>query len=756
MVAPGLQAPEAQVGRLDVLAYGGEAKHFIYGQKDAQQRADELRNMRGKVGGRETWRAVVNMKENEAKFRGDSARFAAQFGGGEAKIDSNKEPPEIKLPATPELSAIHIEARALIEKNAQILTYLEVLRAPSGERDNVIGVLKKSRIELDTVTKFSELRKIALDAILENKDFQKMYPEIVNTQATWGAASPEVAKRQLIEDVLAKDDRFQNRLSARMQEVYEGAQKLGAIQGNVEQQNATNEKQQAEDVLNAKVKNIVDLLRKQGIKFGTDDPKEKDIKDLLKATPNQVVVADEIARKALNCTLSEFQEVKELINIKALIDQEYAKVEVMRNSVKTPQSPAKFLANQANQTLPYVKEYLRLTQREQTLSAGTIGGLKTSYDTNIKPLLGMGLGVGTNATGMFEQFIGDSVAAQDKIQTKNSEIARLKTAGISADGVRSQNDRLLEEARLLTKLEQSLAFSIIDTMEDRYDEMIPLEQQRLEKIEKDLQEKQQLDLAKAVRDLANKTNDKWIKIDKATRKKTANRDNIKKDMLTVAYGEDKVSIVKRMLVEDAGIAKFKDPNGKDVSWLKVDWKTGTYTYAGAANAKQTAKIPEGTVKLVDELYKSEGGQYTDKLFRSFFQSRNIMDHGFLGDLRSDSLALHDHEWVMLEDKFGAEVTAAVDANSHTKQALDNLKAAGIIKSNFRLKFLLYLLLGATSLVGGTLLGGWVATGGIGAAATAIGAMKPAAVGLSLGGIAGTAGAIQAGTTGLNDASSYKQ
>lgn len=755
-------AQEAQLGRLDVLQFGGD--RAVAGLDARRQgQIQELRGLRLKTGGREAWRAVLDMKENETPYRHESTQqFESRFGAGEAEYDAANRRVS-KEPTSPEKKAVYDEAKRLIEDTTKVMSYLELYNAKDPAATlATLQAPPAARPELNGLT-LPQLRSQALDAIAADPAFQKLFPEL----GAKGVTAPQ--RRNMIEDTLAADPRFRARLEARMEGIYEQAQKLPELKTNP-QLEADRQKYQGE--YGTKVKQIVAELQKAGINA---------------IPPAMTPVSEGSIRTLIDMNASSSNPAEVFFRIVTGVDVpatlasvagnpaaqaafgsgDFSAVRTAMQGITTEQIQAlqNFRINLNTMPTPGYTPDLTYMQDFVTKHAGNVAALDAN-DLARQILDDWNVSGGVNNFADQQQIAKAKAMARAMMPPAGNQVVSLRDAvtdasssrvsiqGVEArimsdkDRLQSERVRLIEETKLLSQLETAMSNAMVDVMEDRYDQMIPLEEERLAAALKTAEEAKKTELAASIKKLGEKMGSKWLGYDKINRKRAPHKDAIKKDMQRLMYATNQEEEIKRMMIEDASLAKLKDSQGADVDWKNIDLTTGMFD-TGRKDAAGKPIFEKADLTVLNDLYTSQKDAYTQKLFKSFFATRGWADRSFLGMASGDpnNLGLKDHEWVLLEQQFGDQVSEALMTDKQGRATIDKLKAEGVI-TGFKLKWLLYLLLiGGGSLIAGPMAG--MALGGV--AAVTLGGGAGTVIG---GGIAGSV-AAGVGGAGLAHAASER-
>ncbi len=725
MAAVGAQ--EAQVGRLDVLQFGGDRAVSGLEQR-RQNQVQELRNARLTSGGREAFKACLNLREEETPYRPDSnAQFMSRFGAGEARYDASSRT-VTREPVSPEKKAVYDEAKRLIQESTQVMTYLEVLG--SADANATFTALKQARPELANVASVRALRDAALDSIARDGTFQRMFPELFAR----GAGTNATARRAIIEDTLARDPRFMSRLSARMETIYESAQKLSEVTANPQLEAA---RQASQTEYDGKAKQVADALRKAGV--NTLPPanaavSEASVKALIDANGAQANPAEAIIQAITGVDVNAALRAVAANPAAqaALQNGDFDAIRQALPAMTTEQVQAlqNFRINLDNTTLPNVGADAVVT----AFLTGK-GGSVVALDANdlARQILDT-WNVANNTNGfanpgevarakayarvILNQNNGSATLLRDTLTDADTANKKLKTAESNLkndpEAMRSDRMRLVEETKLLHQLESVLGNALVDVMEDRYDQMIPLEEERIAKAAKQAEEAKKDELARRIRQLGQTKSRRWVEYNRNQRRKSVHRDHIQADMQDIIYASNQEEQIKQMLMRDSGyaITVFKDANGQEqtiAQGMRIDLLTGTVRNA------QNQELGKADLSTLNELYKSEKDSYVQKLFGDYFASRRFYDRSInmLGMSGSTGMGIRDHEWVLLEQQYGNQVTEALAQDQQGRAVIDRLKSEGVI-ADFKLKWLLYLLF----MAGGAVALGpaGLALGGLGAAA----------------------------------------
>jgi len=284
--------------------------------------------------------------------------------------------------------------------------------------------------------------------------------------------------------------------------------------------------------------------------------------------------------------------------------------------------------------------------------------------------------------------------------------------------------RLKEEAEWTEAMEGIMPDAIREVLFDRRDRLAELQRESMS-----------VDNAKKFANVQAAIESRWISRDAKTRKISIDRDVIKNDVQTLIYLGPENGL-RSLMTRDMGL-------NPPTEWNSATKQPQKYKYGGNGFKIPTYIELDDTDKaLVDEACNGEMGEaYKKRLFTDFLTAR---ENGGLSDKRIDikvfghgwektpgTLALKSHEEEILEQQYGAYLTAFAESTPKGKETVQSLKQQGVDKEKDHKKWLTAFL---AAMIGIPVAAVGIATAGTGVAAIGAGVA-------ALGAIRGTTDAI---------------
>jgi hypothetical protein len=671
---------DAEIPNIAILAAGAEKQAGRIINAEAQNRAQELREAKTKQkGGREGFRNALPRKENTPIYKpASNEAFKTLLGGGVAELDSTG---IAKLPTTPvpaEQKAAFEQGQEIIDKVSQVQTCLELLAEPA-TASTKFGNLKTAgaRPELATITDFDALKAQALSTIYNDAGFQAMFPELINNTTL----SP-ADKQKFIEEALLKDPKLRTKLSSRLAGIYERALDLKDITAS-ELDKLNSEKTAAGVVLQQKIDEIDGFLAGRSIPGLT----KAEIDTIIRTASDA-----NVARNQLETLVSTKLGIKDGDQIRRyeVLLREQAKlaadIQVLEDLKLGPPPTTLRTADQANLTR-WLSEKVQkdgdVSALVTTYPGGSSAADLATYKGQVKPIFESGNNTPTIIVdGINQAFLQRNIIkkADADILAKAAEAGRTKAKDV--------RKRLQQESVIMGDLEGAIAEAIADVMEARYDELAPLEAERLEKVAEEEEKKKGKEVGRGIRAVNEAMNRRWIGFNEGTRKKEIHRDQIGQDVHYLLYnGEDGLKKLMLANMAQSGMTglKFKNNAGADVVITSTNYDSVILD-----------NLDDDSKAILKAAYEADGEAYKKKLFGDYFRTREMWDRSFglrlLGKIRGESalgtLGLKEHEWILLRENFGADVENALATNENAQKIIAEMQAKGLTP-DFRFKWFLY-------------------------------------------------------------------
>lgn len=683
-----------QLDRLTLLRSGGEiqapwidAKFNGKAGEASIKTALELRKVKS-VGGKETIRTALAVKEGETKFNVRSTKdFRERFGAGKGTAAS-----------TPAEKASYMKAEQVLRDSAKIALYLELKSLPISEHaklltdPSIIAELGGGALN------YPHIRDSALGLIAASDAVNSLFPEL----RIQSGALTQVDKTFFLEKTLfpADDARFAGRFGSRMRDAYKKAADFEVVM--TDEKRAEMEEQKRTEVakLDQRVTKIIGLLTSRGLtKAGGGAIFDADVKNWLNTiafTPD--TAGDAIASQVLGVSL---ESVSEMRRYSIELPQQKTKLE----SILTPKlggvTLPVYLADAAHAGESEVIALKNIAAENVTLDA------KYAAGNPLRPDLDRFNGSGVAALYLDGSLVKLSSEAKTSSNTIEDVSARIiARPATSADIDKSHDKRILQEEDLLGELDGILGQSIADVLEERYDVM----EERMGRLMQEKADKSDQDVKINIMNIKKKMSENWIKYNATSRKKEVNKDQIKKDVTHLTYSFDKDVALKQLIARDAF--------GLGVDFDKLNVIDGTKMPPPTPPAVPTQLLNAEQLKQMEGVFKEVGTEYRDKLFTDMFAARSFGDR-----LNGGKLKFTRDEWKYMMQRYDPDITKALNANHDAHQAMQTLEAQGV-KMSFSLKWLLYILLGLGAGVGAVALApvaGIAGIAAVGANLTTLGA-----------------------------------
>ncbi len=595
----------------------------------------------------------------------------------------------------------HEEAERAIGNVSKVINYLDVLQMKIANPTlNEADVLKEkgfppSKRDWDTI------RANGLAELMKDPSVGILFPELRSLPADQVAL--------LLERTLASDPKLLAKINKRMKDISTRSRDLSHVEIdpelqrlNSEKTRITTEQQEVLDHISSKFEEIGHTLtpdQKNDILRRVNLGDRPDM--ILRDIRNNVIIEANIGDRFADIVAYQQLVHQEIPELRAFLK---ANATVNRAGVYTPIAGA-----DAGEVTRAVTE---LTNANAAKS-GFEGLVRTDPDlsnqlqkfADLSNFLGISREGGTLTGPLFQEIqrLGNSRAELKRIDTAIAQ----KSAEAGKKEKASLHTRLAEEMELVDEIDTVLGQSIKDVINDKLKELDAAELVRLDEAAKTAKENGEEGLAAALHRVAQERQKHWISYDEGSRKKNVDKDEMTRDMRTLAYqGEDGVKrLILRDLVGTGHGAIAEAGTGPDqIEWRSVDLETG---------------LTDQQKEIVEKVYATHGQQYKEKLMLDYFGSRNLGNK--IGDFfGTGGMALKDHEWRLLEQNFSGMLEERMKTSPEAQQILKQLQEKGVTP-NSKTKWYIFALLGllggvALAVVGAPVLGGGAALGsGIGAA-----------------------------------------
>jgi hypothetical protein len=684
-----------------LLAYGTDNPAVSSVNPVAARHAAELRAKRDQqsISGKEALlQKIAQAEQKQPVFISEQAELLKiYFGGGEARINPQSKAAEISPGATADEIAIFTEAQKVVNNLSLILSYCEVMRAqnPTDKLNSLIG-LQPPLPHLSGIRTLDVLRNQVLNIIDTDPSMQRLFPEL------YAHGIDPVRRRNYLDQALVLDKNFHLKLAERISAAHSALQKLQKVEDAQPVREAKQRLAQEEATYDKQVNQLMQILKglnlssnllvitdPGGSSVSLDINDRQQIKNLLE-TGDLELVKERIFRGILGCSRKEYEEIMDLNwNLPRQIQE--IESEMQKKVAPFAQNPnAQQILNSDPVYQHYSQTYNALKQRQNTLE-GTYRGhqLDSLFNSKILPLLTSGASQ-QNPEGAFLALLSQAKSQAASIEFLKQQVASLESQHASEKEV-SRIQRILSEKKILADLQGIIGPAVVDVMEQRYDEVLPLEQKRQEEEAKKAQERKGAKIAVAQRRIQQEMNERWIKIDPNTGK-TIDCDNIRSDLNLLIYqGENGLKRLFMRNIFGSG-TRFNvlriDPTTGNKTQVQVEWSTFNFT---------TDELIGEDKELFDTVYAAESANYRKKLMTDYFLARSsgriarlLGRHNIIGS--TDLLNLRDFEWEALDRNFGKDVSDALSASKEAQGVIKKLEQSGI-KPSPKLKWLIGVLAG---------------------------------------------------------------
>lgn len=626
--------------------------------------------------GKEQLSAVRERTSSHGFSDGQRRNMELSFGGGKAKEDQAGNL-TIDQTANTQEKASYENARALIAELSGYIDYVDILNtnAQTGRPiDSIIRDRNNAGFRnINTRTAYDNARQKALDAITNSEAMRDLFPDVQSI----GSAN---VRRDFIEKVLANDTTLRNSVVRRLNEISERASALPSIEKDAETETATREKTAKEQKLTAEMNKVFQELQSDVTTLSQTEITR--YQNEIRNGKSVDHILSQIRQDAI-WTIPNAQSFSDYYKLKGQQDQLNRQLLQMTN--KNNQQAVQRLTADIN-TLDQ-----QLTPLETIVNNPANQADLNQYNERTKRY------ATTNPDGSqtaFASRIGDLTKLQSEVEELEATIS-LRQNDNAKKEADSRRNRLAKETEIINELRGVFSESILDTLEKRYDEVAKLEQQRLEKAEKDGISADDKAIEQAMRD-------NWIQYDIATRSKTVHVDQIQEDIRTLAYkGEDGL---RRLILSDMNLQIPMLDNAGNVIPNRFEDLSDRNTLENI----DLDRLSDEQKKRLDEAYNKHADNYRQKLMKDFFASKGLKDRlkGWVPG--TDKLGLNKDEWRMLEENFKGKLAEGLGQSTVADGVVKNLEAAGI-KPDSKMKWLIYMLVAILGV-------GAVATLGAGAVA----------------------------------------
>ncbi len=658
------EAPARAFNPQEVLAFGANIRNPALLKAEAIANAKKLVDLRASgTTGKEGLRQKIAQAEHGAYSGQSQESFKAAFGAGAVALD-NRGLAKVDSKASAEQKAVAAEAGKLIDKYSGVLSYLE-LQSSSSPGAEFTKLKAANNPDLQRFTSYATMLTECLRTIANDPGLALTFPELFKAGVT------ESERIRLVEDTLLKDTRLRAKYSARLGQVMEEALKLAPAESDEKTQELKDKKEEAEQTYKEKIDEIYEAVEKIAPGAYTRD----NVKDLLK-TADKDTVARTIQREILKKNKISSGDIRRFERYWEIQDE----IKDLNKKLTSPGYNATGYAILNN-------NLANLNTEAQGLTGVGVRNIKrfenraATYQQIIEEIMGT-----EDAPSGLRNIINEAVA--NRISSKSADL-KLKSGGRVRRGG-NESLRLLQERKLLGQLESSLSESIIDVLEERYEEMNGLELRRQSEV---VSKEKENRVANAKRGLHGQMNNRWMQVDATKRTEHGSATNVAQDMRALIYAEGENGLKKIMLRDMFGAGTLIDvlePHPTDPS--KMVKKRYTWNQIDFSQHELTGDFKE----TFESVYSSEAEAYKKKLFGDYFMIRTLADRTFglkffgkyIIEGSPAQLAFKEHEWKALHNNYGAVMEQALTESKSAQGFLQEMKNKGLVPTT-KLKWLLY-------------------------------------------------------------------
>lgn len=630
-----------------------EAIHFTPGKKEpartvglSPDQAQRIKILRQQHQGGKDGRAVLTsmserLQDDQIHIE-DIDHLGSVFGGGKKTGEMN-----------PQEKRTHELAGKAINGIRSYLQYTDILieSERSGKSISQIITERNARGEgtLGTKQDYDKLRQEGLNYLIGLPQISEMLPELSELSAA--------ERRAFIEAVLAKDPKLRAAISNSMAQIYENAQKLTQPENDEELMKAQTKKQTNEREFNETMNAIEVSLNNAAIPLSPELKKKiltqiqqgKPLNIILKTIQNEVITETEIPG------LPDIKKYEDTWSEIRTLEKQLENVDERRQPGRTAYLTEKL--KHANEAFATLEEHF--TQNPEILRRyNQVAGLFSTQTDDAG-----------NYHGDITQHINMMKQYQQEIAHSNGVIAQRSAPAEKAFNM-SKEVRERQEAQLLRQLETVIPSALITVLDDRYTEMVQLEQTRQQKLEEESKKANDERATDAIQKINKAINTNWVSYDKDTRKKIINTQQINNDIVMMTYfGEDGE---KMLMARDLGL---------QVTQTHDDGTTTTVNFNPAEH--DLSSLSEEDRKLLNTVFPTQREAYAQKLFTDYFMAHNEPWKKIKTILRSDGvehpgiIKLKPHEYKLLEKKFSG-ILAKGKQDSTQENITKKLKEEGVL------------------------------------------------------------------------------
>lgn len=655
MADPG--SPDIQFKPAEVLHFGGETTVRMRSPdlQRAKDKGAELRKEKANSTSAKSFFESYRNKPSERNLTGQNKEdLNLEFGAGEAKRNASD---GIEVPTTPEEKSLYDEAQAEIKNINDYIQYSEITAEAKKTGKPVATILSERAAKgLEgprNQGEFDAQKQKAVDYIISTDVIQISLPDVA-------AITDQAIKRKLIEDLLAADPALRTKIVEKMVGIADRVKALPDAPESKEVTDAQDSKKDAE----TKITENLDMVRDRLKDLGIDDVKANALRNEVEKFIKDGKSLDQVLgylRSESIGQLKNVPQIQEYITAKNLEEPLQQRREKL-DATRTVPSAIKSVEDQ----LQIVQKTIANFEGDPALKAelvryeNTVIAFTNQKDSSSSTAEG-GIYLSPVAHGI------DQIVKSQKAIVTADKIIKEKGALSGKARETWRNDRLVQESNLISEMKNVIPSSIAEVLSDRYDEMEKLEQQRMERVAKEQEDKGKKGVADGIRKVEAVKAKRWIEYDYGTRQRKVNALNLGNDIKFVAYaGEEGF---KRLILRDSELVLNYPAAGTPIPvWANVD----------------LASLPEDIRRTLDGVYETQKDSYKQKLFGDFYLERG-KDRG---------LTLKNHEYELLQKNFGEAFEKGVASKAEAQEIVEKLKKSGVKMNTGLLALLGLLIVGA--------------------------------------------------------------
>lgn len=557
-------------------------------------------------------------------------------------------------------------------------------------------------VDVEIGAEWEDIRKSVVDLIISDGKILEKFPDL-------NGISDEAARIAFIEEVVARDPRLQHIVSEELKSILSKAEALVPEDSVAKLAKLTDSLTPLTALQEATTERLQTTLKNEGltdeqneqiaklIELGeTPDRIMRQVSSMVKNNknidPNLVSYGEDLSARALH--------EKEVADFNNQLNQEKANVD-KTGSPKRPSEIAR------------LESLVRQAEQRKETAERNMEAKRNAYKAR------HGLTDDAAFEGKYQEFVAvtdllkdgsplleDITAAVDN-QTQIASInASIKEIESDPD-IKSKSEAFKKQSEELTsELENLISTSMGRFIEKKIIDFTADQQTILNAAAREAEKNGEKWIADSTKKIKEKMKE-WGHYNPATRKMDRNRDEIIKDIrgytVAVANGEDGT---KYLLSKVVGFNLDADSEKNELARTLTSDTSTTYETLTSEQKMQVDAVFNKKTADFNRLVAEHGDTIKENLMANYIDARGFRDKLGLGDLTLNSVEL-----AALEKGMGALIDDKLEKNQQSKQILENLRAKGI-RPDFKMKWLLYLLLG----IGGLAVGaaGLAAVGGVGA------------------------------------------